>query len=305
MAMKPVDRDIKVVLGPVIDDSDFKTLVENLAFDAAGMEIDVLLEETDGTVSTVALVPTSGGVYDWTPADQGYYELELPASGGSGFNNDTKGTLTVVGHATGIVPFRSVAYDVVPGLVFDALVEGTETLNVPTEPFNETYYGSVAEADDYFSRRLHESAWSGALAADRPKALFAATMIIDALNFKGKKSPVYTLLDANPSASDEDIRVAEASQPLEFSRGEDTEVPMAIRTACYEIAHALLDGKDPELELENLGIVSQGFGSVRTTYSRSQVPIEHIINGIPSAQAWRLLKPFLRDDEAIKMSRVS
>jgi len=171
--------------------------------------------------------------------------------------------------------------------------------------FGDTYYGSVAEADDYFSMRLHESAWTAAMAGDRPKALWAATLIIDALNFKGKKSTVYTLLASDSSASDEDIRAAEASQPLEFPRGEDTEVPEAIRTACYEIAHALLDGKDPELELENLGIVSQGFGSVRTTYSRSQIPIEHIINGIPSAQAWRLLKPFLRDDEAIKLSRVS
>ena len=114
-----------------------------------------------------------------------------------------------------------------------------------------------------------------------------------------------TLLQANPSASDGDIRQAEASQPLEFPRGADTEVPEAIRMASYEIAHSLLDGKDPEMELENLGIVSQGFGSVRTAYNRSQVPIEHIINGIPSAAAWRLLKPFLRDDEAIKLSRIS
>ena len=53
--------------------------------------------------------------------------------------------------------------------------------------------------------------------------------------------------------------IAEGSQELEFPRGADTEVPEAIRRACYEIAHTLLDGKDPELELENLGIVSQGY----------------------------------------------
>ena len=168
-----------------------------------------------------------------------------------------------------------------------------------------TYYGDITEANDYFNNRLHEEAWSSTPAADRPKALWAATLIVDALNFKGAKNAVYTLLQSNPSASDTDIRAAEAGQPLEFPRGADTEVPEAIRMACYEIAHSLLDGKDPELELENLGIVSQGFGSVRTTYNRTQVPIEHIINGIPSSAAWRLLKPFLRDDEAIKVSRVS
>jgi hypothetical protein len=166
-------------------------------------------------------------------------------------------------------------------------------------------YGTVAEADDYFDNRLHEYAWTATLAADRPKALWAATSIIDALNFKGSKNAVYALLQSNSSATDEEIRAAETSQPLEFPRGADTEVPDAIRIACYEIAYSLVDGKDPELELENLGIVSQGFGSVRTTYNRTQIPIEHIINGIPSAQAWRALKPFLRDDEAIKLSRVS
>jgi hypothetical protein len=170
---------------------------------------------------------------------------------------------------------------------------------------SQDFYGDVAEADSYFNMRLHEHAWSSTPAADRPKALWAATLIIDSLNFKGMKSSVYTLLTSNPSASDEDIRTAEAGQPLEFPRGADVEVPQAIRMASYEIAHALLDGKDPELELENLGIVSQGFGAVRTTYNRTQVPIEHIINGIPSSHAWRLLKPFLRDDEAIKLSRVS
>ncbi len=167
------------------------------------------------------------------------------------------------------------------------------------------YYGDVSEAEEYFALRLHERAWSNASVAAKPKALWAAALIVDALNFKGVKHSVYELLRANPAASNENIRQAEAAQPLEFPRGADTDVPQAIRIAAYEIAHALLDGKDPELELENLGITSQGFGSVRTAYNRSQVSIEHIINGIPSAAAWRLLKPFLRDDEAIKLSRIS
>ena len=166
------------------------------------------------------------------------------------------------------------------------------------------FYGTADEADTYFSMRLHEYAWTAAMAEDHLKALWAATLVIDALNFKGSKNAVYVLLEADSSATAEEIRAAEASQPLEFPRGEDTSVPDTIHKACYEIAHSLLDGKDPELELENLGIVSQGFGSVRTTYNRAQIPIEHIINGIPSAQAWRFLKPFLRDDEAIKLARV-
>jgi len=126
--------------------------------------------------------------------------------------------------------------------------------------------------------------------------------VFDTLNFKGRKHSVHAL---GSGASDEAIRAAEAQQVLEFPRGDDTEVPEAIRIACYEITHSLLDGKDPELELENLGIVSQGYASVRTTYSRAHVPIEHIVNGVPNALAWRYLRPFLRDDDAIRLSRVS
>jgi len=313
MAMKPVDRDIKVVLGPIVSSSDFITPDESLVFNSAGLELDVVLEKTNGSVVTTALVPTASGDYDFTHADQGYYELEIPAAGGSGFNNNAKGTLTVIGNATGVMPFRTVvSYDIVPGPVYDALVAGTETVTIPapgTEDvpvgLSQAYYGSISEANDYFEMRLHSPAWLRSLVADRPKALWAATLIIDAMNYKGNKSTVYTLLEADSNATVAEIRAAEAAQALEFPRGADTTVPVDIRKASYEIAYALLDGKDPELELENLGITSQGYASVRTTYSRNQVPIEHIINGVPSPQAWRWLKPFLRDDDAIKLSRVS
>lgn len=167
------------------------------------------------------------------------------------------------------------------------------------------HYGTVAEANSYFGARLHEHAWTGASPINRPRALRAATVIIDTLNFKGCKHSVHTLLSDPSRATREEVRQAEASQALEFPRGDDVEVPEAIRLATYEIGHSLLDGKDPEVELENLGIVSQGYASVRTTYSRTHVPIEHIVNGVPNALAWRYLRPFLRDDDAIRLSRVS
>lgn len=166
------------------------------------------------------------------------------------------------------------------------------------------YYGTLAEANTYFDNRLHEYAWYEASVSDRPKALLAATRLIDQLNYKGNKAPVHTLLCADPEATQAEIRAAEITQELEFPRGDDTEVPDQIKYACFEIAHSLLDGKDPEMELENLMISSQGFSSVRTTFSRGQVPIEHLINFVPNPLAWRWLKPFLRDDDALKISRV-
>lgn len=171
-----------------------------------------------------------------------------------------------------------------------------------------SYYGTLSEANTYFSHRLHEEAWSDATAADREKALIKATQIIDALNFKGMKAAVAAYYDEDGNLIDgydeEDLREANLSQELEFPRGTDTVVPDAIKFACWEVTHALLDGVDPDLELENLGVVSQGLASVRTTYNRNHTQIEHVTNGIPSAAAWRYLRPFLRDGDAIKFSRV-
>jgi hypothetical protein len=168
-----------------------------------------------------------------------------------------------------------------------------------------SFYGSVAEGSEYFAMRLHEFAWSDSTHDERQRALYAATQVIDSLNFKGCKHAVWLLKQEPGCATDEAIREAEATQPLEYPRGADESVPEIIKKAVYEIAHSLLEGKDPEAELENLGIQSQGYASVRTTYARNQVPIEHIVNGIPNALAWRWLRPFLRDDDAIKLSRVS
>jgi len=168
-----------------------------------------------------------------------------------------------------------------------------------------TFYGTLLEGDSYFAARLHSDVWSSATSAEKTAALIEARRIIDAFNFKNEKHTVYVLLLANSSASDEAIRAAEASQTLEFPRGADTVVPEQIRLAAYEIAYELLDGKDPELELENLGIESQTFGQVKTTFNRDQLPIEHLINGVPSAKAWRWLKPYLRDGGSVVLSRVS
>jgi hypothetical protein len=168
-----------------------------------------------------------------------------------------------------------------------------------------TFYGTVIEATEYFQNRLHEFAWTAASTVDRIRALIAARRLIDGLNFKGLKHTVYLLSLSNPTATFDLVRAAEAAQVLEFPRGTDTLVPEDIRRAEYEIAHSLLDNKDPELELETLAVTSVGYGAVRTSYERSQVPIEHLINMVPNALAWRLIKPFLRDDDAVRLSRVS
>jgi hypothetical protein len=186
---------------------------------------------------------------------------------------------------------------------------------------NTDIYGSIDEAAAYFTGRLHSDAWDEALSADQTKALLSARRLIDNLDYKGEKHAVYIFHQQTPppwrnptngtfdrqkwEQYHEQERTANASQSLEFPRGADTDVPEAIRVAEYELAYSLLDGVDPQMELENLSVTAQGYAEVRTHYERNMVPIEHLINLIPNPLAWSLLKPFLRDDQAVRMSRVS
>jgi len=145
-------------------------------------------------------------------------------------------------------------------------------------------YTTISETNTYFETRLHTDAWDEASTTERTAALTMATEAIDRLNFLGK--------------------MAEDDQELQFPRDEDTDVPNDIKKACSEIALALLDGVEPEMEFENLGLVSQGYSNVRSTYDRSRAP-EHIVAGIPSITAWRYLKPYLRDYRSVQIHRVS
>ena len=145
-------------------------------------------------------------------------------------------------------------------------------------------YMTVEEADTYFGEVLNVEAWEYANVVDRTKALAMGTRAIDQLNFMGVK--------------------AEISQDNQFPRDSDTAVPVDIQNACAEIALRLLDGVDPEIEYENLRMVTQGYSNVRSTYDSGQVA-RHIVAGIPSITAWRFLFPYLRDGGSVKLNRVS
>ena len=147
-----------------------------------------------------------------------------------------------------------------------------------------TSYASQAEGDTYFGGKLYTEAWDNATSTEKDKSLIQATRIIDRLNFKGSKT-------------DDD-------QELQFPRDDDSAIPDNIKSACCEIAYALLDGVDPELEFENLSMVSQGYANVRSTYDR-QAPAEHLVAGVPSVTAWRYLLPYLRDTRAVDLSRAN
>lgn len=145
-------------------------------------------------------------------------------------------------------------------------------------------YGTVLDATNYFTNRLNSTAWTNASNSERVAALIEAARLIDNLNFKGDKTV--------------------SGQYLEFPRGGDTVVPRNIMYASYELAIKLLDGFDPDNEMESLRSESQQYDGVRESYQRGVFP-EWTMAGIISARAWRLLKPYLRDPKILTMTRES
>jgi hypothetical protein len=144
-------------------------------------------------------------------------------------------------------------------------------------------YATTVEAQAYIDERLFGEAWDQATASDQTRAIKMATKIIDRLNFLGV--------------------MTDSAQDNQFPRDEDTTIPSDIRDACIELALALLDGRDPEMEFENISMVDMRIADIRSNYNRDSVP-EHIIAGVPSATAWRLLKPYIRSPLEIRLDRV-
>jgi hypothetical protein len=141
-------------------------------------------------------------------------------------------------------------------------------------------YDTIANASIYFQSRLVSTAWDLATDEQREAALILATQQIDRLNFIGDKY--------------------DSDQELEFPRGTDTTIPQSIKYACFELAYAILDGYDIEHEMRNIHTSSMNFLGVRKTFDGYP---EHIVNGIVSFSAWSYLRPYLRTNRNLTLSR--
>jgi hypothetical protein len=153
-------------------------------------------------------------------------------------------------------------------------VEGYSQVTAP-------FYGTLSGAETYFRGKIKNTVrdWIEADDDDRVASLRDATRRIEALCFLGTPSGPY----------------------LHFPTEEDG-TPNDILIACYEIALKLLSGIDPDTEADNLSVTSQGYAGGRSNYDRSFVQ-DHIRSGIPSAYAWSILRPYLRDPNSIKLRR--
>ena len=148
----------------------------------------------------------------------------------------------------------------------------------------EYSYASLTEADTFLQFELEYSTWSGLTDDEKIRFLIQATRSIDRLSILGQKHIV--------------------TQPLEFPRGVATLRPVDIIQSCSLIANALADDVDPMIEFENLAMVSQSTGTIKSAYDSLAVP-ENVYSLIPCGRAWRLLKPFLRSNKEFVLKRVS
>lgn len=118
---------------PLLDATDFKTIEDAVAYNAAGMALYWHFCTSAGAYTVTAVTPTTAGNYDWT--DQGaagIYTIEIPASGGASINNDTEGYGWFTGSATGVLPWRGPVIGFRAAAINDALCDGGDNLDVNT-----------------------------------------------------------------------------------------------------------------------------------------------------------------------------
>lgn len=161
-------------------------------------------------------------------------------------------------------------------------------------------YVTVQDADNYFSTRYSANRWLATNPHDKLRALVSATQIINRLNFVGLKTAAYAVKRAGGTKTE--VRAAGNTQENQFPRNGDTTIPEEIEQACCEIAFALISGIDPDKELRSLATASESIGplGLKVTYDRARAS-EWVMAGVPSPTAWQLLKPYLRDLNAIRL----
>lgn len=157
----------------------------------------------------------------------------------------------------------------------------------------KTSYITVDEAEQYFEGVLDTDAWDDATNAEKTKALIQASTDIDKLEYIGTKTtlqsehefPRNPIPEIDPNQIDSDL------------------VPFNVKYAVCEQALAILDGWDVGQEIDGLSLVGAAYSSVKATFDREDIPM-HLKCGL-TPKAWQFILPFIRDNRAIRLSRVS
>lgn len=123
--------EVPINKAALIDDTDFKTREESVVFNQAGLDLLWNFTTTAGAFSQTAVTPTNtGGNYDFVNQGNGFYTIEIPASGGVSINNDTEGFGFFSGFATGILPWVGPIIGFRAAALNNALIDGGDNLDV-------------------------------------------------------------------------------------------------------------------------------------------------------------------------------
>lgn len=129
--------EVPVNLLSLLDDVDFKTVEDSIAYNAAGMDLRWNFVTPGGAMTSTPVTPTTGGAHDWTHQGDGLYTLEIPATSGT-INNDTEGFGWFSGRITGVLPFRGPTIGFRAAALNDAFIEGGDRLDVNVEEINDS-----------------------------------------------------------------------------------------------------------------------------------------------------------------------
>ena len=136
--------EVPVNILPLLDATDFKTIEDAVAYNAAGLALHWHFCTTAGAYTVTAVTPTTGGSYDWTDqGTAGIYTIEIPASGGASINNDTEGFGWFTGVATGVLPWRGPVCGFRAAALNNSMIDGT-TIDVNVTAVS----GDTAAADN-------------------------------------------------------------------------------------------------------------------------------------------------------------
>ncbi len=132
---------------PLLDDTDFKSKEESVVYNATGLDLVWNFITCAGAFTQTAVTPTdTGGNYDWVNQGNGYYTIEIPASGGASINNDTEGVGWFSGMATGVLPWRGPTIGFRRAALNDLFIDGGTASTNLEDFFDGTgYAGGTAK----------------------------------------------------------------------------------------------------------------------------------------------------------------
>jgi hypothetical protein len=146
-------------------------------------------------------------------------------------------------------------------------------------------YAGVPEANLYvaYAYGPQYTYWLTATELVQNQVLIQATRMMERLPFAGMKKTI--------------------NQPLFFPRTDDLTIPEDIVSANIELAVTLYsEGRNAQMDYEEIPVSSQGYGKARESRDTT-IELPHILAGIPSLEAWRLMLPYIDRDKTIYMTR--